>query len=420
MSTFTLTPDQANAETKFIEFLKDPEAQVFVIEGYSGTGKSTLIKTLMARLDSYLAEVQEVNPNHTIFDVALTATTNKAAENFEKIAGRPAGTIHSYLGLRVHTDFQTGAKSLRADPEKNAFGVLLFIDEASYIPPDTLSLIFKQVDKCKIVFIGDPAQLLSPKSMFAPVFKAGFPTAKLEQVMRQLDKDGNPAPNLITELSTAFRRTVDTGVWPTNFKPDNETVIWVPRKEFKGIIEAEFTRDDWEYHDSKILAYRNETVIAYNQHIRSLLKGDPRLQQGDYAENNHYIRVGDKGIKTDQTVYISKMEAESVEHGEPGHWVEVDYKHRVFFPHDRSAKTRLAARFRAAGEPRKAMQVEGWIDLRAVFAQTINKSQGSTYKRVYLDLDDIKRCTHGSQIARMMYVGISRAQIQCWMTGDLI
>lgn len=420
MADIVLTGDQSQAEDSFVKFLMDPVQQVFVLSGYSGTGKSTLIKTLLARLDSYLEKVKQVHPDHMIHDVVLTATTNKAAENFASITGRPVKTIHSQLKFRVMTDYATGEKNLVATSRDKLQFTLLFIDEASYIDSKTLNMIFKQVENCKVVFIGDKGQLLMPKSMSAPVFNAGFPSAHLSQVMRQLGPDGTPQINMITELATAFRHTVETGVWPKGFKPDGESVLWVPRKEFKNVIEAEFLREDWQYHDSKILAFRNNTVVAYNQHIRNQLKGEPRLQKGDYAENNHFISAGKNGIKTDQTVYISNVEADSEEFGVLGNWVELDHVIRVFHPHDRSIKSRLAARFRAAGEYKNAVTVDNWIDLRSVFAQTVNKSQGSTYKRVYLDLDDIKKCTHGSQIARMMYVGISRAQIQCWMTGDLV
>lgn len=420
MSDIILTADQSNAENAFVQFLMDPDQQVFVLSGYSGTGKSTLIKTLLSRLDSYLEQVSKKHPDHMIHDVILTATTNKAAENFQSITGREVRTIHSQLKFRVMTDYATGKKELVATSKQKLQFTLLFIDEASYVDSKTLDMIFKQVENCKVVFIGDKAQLLMPKSMSAPVFSAGFPSAHLSEVMRQLGPDGKPQVNLITELATAFRHTVDTGVWPTNFKPDGETVLWVPRRQFKDVIEAEFLRDDWTYHDSKILAFRNDTVVAYNHHIRGQLKGEPRLQKGDYAENNHFVNVGKNGIKTDQTVYISQIEPDSKEFDVPGNWVELDYMIRAFHPHDRSIKARLAARFRAAGELKNAATVDNWVDLRSVFAQTVNKSQGSTYKRVYLDLDDIKRCTHGNQIARMMYVGISRAQMQCWMTGDLV
>jgi ATP-dependent exoDNAse (exonuclease V) alpha subunit len=63
---------------------------------------------------------------------------------------------------------------------------------------------------------------------------------------------------------------------------------------------------------------------------------------------------------------------------------------------------------------------QSWIDLRAAYAQTINKSQGSTYDKVFIDLDNVSRCHVGDQIARMMYVGVSRARSQVIFTGDLV
>jgi ATP-dependent exoDNAse (exonuclease V) alpha subunit len=61
-----------------------------------------------------------------------------------------------------------------------------------------------------------------------------------------------------------------------------------------------------------------------------------------------------------------------------------------------------------------------WVDLRAAYACTINKAQGSTFDRVFIDLDDIRRCNSGDQIARMLYVGVSRARHQVFLTGDLV
>lgn len=61
-----------------------------------------------------------------------------------------------------------------------------------------------------------------------------------------------------------------------------------------------------------------------------------------------------------------------------------------------------------------------WIDLRAAYACTINKSQGSTYDKVFIDLDDIRKCNSGEQIARMLYVAVSRARFHVYFTGDLV
>ena len=61
-----------------------------------------------------------------------------------------------------------------------------------------------------------------------------------------------------------------------------------------------------------------------------------------------------------------------------------------------------------------------WVDLRAAYACTVNKSQGSTFDKVFIDIDDIARCNNGEQIARLMYVAVSRARNTVYLTGDFV
>jgi ATP-dependent exoDNAse (exonuclease V) alpha subunit len=60
-----------------------------------------------------------------------------------------------------------------------------------------------------------------------------------------------------------------------------------------------------------------------------------------------------------------------------------------------------------------------FIDLRAAYACTINKSQGSTYDRVYIDLEDVRKCKNPNLLARLLYVGVSRARHQVFLTGSI-
>ena len=60
-----------------------------------------------------------------------------------------------------------------------------------------------------------------------------------------------------------------------------------------------------------------------------------------------------------------------------------------------------------------------WIDLRPVFGCTIHKAQGSTFRRVYVDLGDLNRCRDIDQLRRLLYVAISRARLQVVLTGDI-
>lgn len=419
LDTIVLNDDQTNALDKFVQFLCDPNSHVFVLKGYSGTGKSTLIKTLLDRLDSYVKATKALWPDYPDYRLQLTATTNKAADTFSKITGHEVRTIHSFLELTVKSDFKTGEKYLVPRQQDNyKHGYLLLIDEASYIDRNLLQLIFKQAIHCKIMLIGDPGQLLSPGSTMAPAFSAGFPEAMLSQVMRQL-VDGKPKANPISDLATAFRHTVETGEWP-KFRPDGQYVQYMERNDFNDAILQEFTRPGWAYHDSKVLAWTNQTCINYNNAIRNHLAGDPSLQVGDFAEVNSFISVNKQSLKTDQLVYISEIEPDCDLHGVPGNWVTVENSLRVFHPKSREVKKKHIALQRAAGDYHKVREAENWVDLRAVFAQTINKAQGSTYGTVFIDLDDVKKCNSGNQVARMMYVGVSRATTRVVLTGDLI
>lgn len=410
----TLTQDQQTALDAFYQFLVDPIESVFVLRGYSGCGKSTLVRILLDRLPGFMKTAKLINPKHPDYEVALTATTNKAAENLSQITGHSAGTIHSFLNLRVNTDFRTNITTLTPRKHEQLEDYLLFIDEASYVDKQLLGYIFQLTRHCKIVFIGDPAQLTPVKSVGAPVFDAHFNGAALTTVVRQA-KD-----NPIVELSTKFRNTVNTGKF-FSFKPDGNHVKYLPRAEFLKAIEAEFTRPDWRHHDSKILAWTNKCVINYNHHVNGMVRGVPHFQVGDYAVCNSFVTSGRLSLKTDQLVQITSIEAESVHHDVPGNWVTLDYVFRAFHPKTLQERNARIKQARDVGQFSLVAEIEQeWIDLRAAYACTINKAQGSTYDRVFVDLDDIRRCNSGDQIARMLYVGVSRARHQVFLTGDLV
>ena len=408
-----LTEDQQNALGAFHNFLMDPVETVFVLRGYSGCGKSTLVRTLIDRMPGFNKTAKLINPNHKEYEIALTATTNKAAENLGSITGQGAVTIHSFLELRVSTDYRTNTTTLVPRNADQKTGYLLFIDEASYVDKQLLGYIFKKTANCKIVFIGDPAQLTPVKSVGTPVFDANFSGAALTTVVRQAE--GNP----IVDLSTKFRHTVNTGEF-FSFKPDGKHVVYMTREDFNQAIETEFTRPDWRYQDSKILAWTNKCVIGYNHFVRNLAKGDPHFQVDDYAVCNSFVSIGRSSIKTDQMVQINAIDSDSERYGVPGNMVCVDGIW-VFHPRNLQEWNAGIKKMRAADNFGAVSEMESqWIDLRAAYACTINKAQGSTFDRVFVDLDDIRRCNSGDQIARMLYVGVSRARTQVFLTGDLV
>lgn len=411
-----LTADQEKAKKAFIQFLNSDDEPAFILEGYAGTGKSTLVSHLMEELPKILKTIKLVSPKSPDYIVQLTATTNKAADALRQISGMDVSTIQSFLGLTVQTDYTTRETKLVLRRYEEKHNYLLFVDEASYVDPALLTYIFKLMKNSKVVFMGDPAQLTPVKSDNTPVFNTKFPRASLTQIVRQAA--GNP----IVDLSTKFRETVKSGQF-FSFQPDGFHIQHLTREEFNKRVIDEFTAKGWHSSDSKILAWTNKRVVEYNNAIHSLNKGGTTdLQSGDYAICNKYYQAS-KGmsIKTDETVLITHVSAPETRHGVTGKQYTVNHSIRAFCPDRIEDRAALLKKAKANEEYEILEEVDNrWIDLRAMYACTINKSQGSTYDRVFIDLDDLKRCSSGNQIARMLYVAVSRARHQVFFTGDLV
>ncbi len=412
----TLTIDQQNALDSIIDFLADPNETAFVLTGYSGTGKSTLVQYILDYIPKYQKVMKLLdNSAKDHYEIMLTATTNKAAESLMGLCNENVSTIHSALGLRVRKDEKTGESYLVSMSKGTLTNKMLFIDEASYIDSNLLNLIFKGTKNCKIIFIGDPAQLTPVKSGATPVFTSKFKGACLEQVVRQCE--GNP----IIELSTKFRNTVNTGEF-FNFTPDGVTIRHMDRNAFNQEVQDEFTKPDWKYQDSKLLAWTNNRVVEYNNWLQTLLTGDPHFQAGDYAICNSYINGGGNYIiRTDQTVQITHIAPETDEYGVLGKRVEIEKRTTFFLPNSRQEKLATIKKLRSMEDYFALGYIDkNWIDLRSLHSCTINKSQGSTFDQVFIDLDDIRRCNSGNQIARLLYVVASRARNRVTFTGDLV
>lgn len=421
MSQITLTDDQEAAFKALVGFLIHPTDTVFVIEGYSGTGKTTLVQHVMDNLDRVYKLRQTLMPNkrHPDYEILLTATTNKAAAHFAQATKRDVATIQSTLGLRLERDIRTGRSQLvPTKPNGHLRDKLIFIDEGSYADDRLKKHVMKMTQDCKIVWMGDPAQLLGVGAETAPIFNSGYKTAKLTEVVRQ--KAGSP----IQDLSVLFRETVNTGEW-FNFDPDGDIIRHVPRETFDQAIIDEMTRPDWTDGDSKVLAWTNRKVQAYNKGLQDLMTGARVFREGDMAVNNQHVdrRNGNgslPSIRTDALVSVQQNLGEQAIHGVVGVKYQLESYGKVFVPHDLKAWESRLTLARAEGELDVLTDINNsWADLRANYASTINKAQGSTYDQVFIDLDDIKRCQSGEQIARMLYVGVSRARHRVTLTGDL-
>jgi exodeoxyribonuclease V len=416
-NAITLTDDQLAATIDFHGFLADPDENVFVLEGYSGCGKTTLVNYLISTLSDVQKTNKLVDEEYEELTLKLTATTNKAAETLQEMSGLEVTTIHSFCKLKVLTDYAKGTtKLVDVDPSGDLGGHIVFIDEASYIDKDLMLYLLTKLKDSKIVFIGDPAQLTPVGTKIAPVFHQGFRTATLKEVVRQAK--GNP----IIDLSTKFRNTVNDGQF-FQFTPDGSAITYMEPDVFQQAIIDEFSRPDWHYSDSKVLAWTNKRVIQFNNFIRekTTTNGISKFESGDYAICNSYVKINGNSIKTDQQVKITGIFPDDTRHGVDGNYFQLNYNIHAFVPKYFADRVAAIKEYTKQGQFHIVREIEEeWPDLRAMYACTVNKSQGSTFNKVFIDLTDISKCNSGNQIARMLYVAVSRAKTQVFLTGDLI
>lgn len=391
-----LTQDQQKAQQEFLDFYNSNE-RYFIIEGYAGTGKTTLIKYLSENL-----------PNKKYTPV-FTATTNKAAEALANTVNRPVDTIHSLLKLYIYTDFKTGEQKLcKSNSAKPLDKRIIFIDEASYIDYALLNWIKKLTKSCKVVFMGDNLQLTPVKCSTTPAFDIECRKVTLNQVVRQSELSP------IKHICNLLRDTIKGADFP-KINLDNKVLKHLPKDEFEKEILTEYSKDDWTPDKSKVLAWTNQTVNSYNQLISKKLWGHTHFIDGDYAFNNHHV----VGMYTDKLVKISSIEPD-LQYDVEGYRVNIsgtDY----FIPKDTKLIKKTLNQYIKQGLVEIAKHISDyWCDLRPVYACTVNKSQGSTYDKVFIDLNDISKCKQNNTLARLLYVAISRAKNEVIFTGDIV
>lgn len=417
-----LSQCQQQAADAFLDFMLDPNKREMVISGFAGTGKSTLLKHLLKSVKGQMQLISMINGSPSKYmDIHVTATTNQAAKVIAEMVCTQPQTIHSLLELRLVNDFSSGKQKLvRNKGASIVRDSLIVIDEAGFVDRDLLDKIRKFTLNCKILFIGDPYQtLVNTGKGVAAVFDGSIQQSELKQVVR------NQGP--IEQAADAYRKAVFTGKFPNLELDPNGPVKLVDGAEFQNQINQHFQ----EFNpDCKILAWTNDRVIQYNSYVRNELQQHnpdifPYLHE--HLITNKTIITNNGAIPTDgycmvtaimndETMYYPDVWDKEIE----GTWVELNNIANIWVPKNPSESMhfqKLAAKQK--NWLKYFMAKDHWADLRPVHASTVHKSQGSTFDKVFIDLSDIGRCNIPSDVARMLYVAISRARHEVFLYGQL-
>lgn len=420
-----LSPSQDAACEAFQEFLNNPNEKEFLLSGFAGSGKTFLVKYLvrLARDEHELSRL--INPTAPAMTFHFTATTNKAAKVLSDAMGERASTIHQALGLTVRQDYRTGQQYLE---KKKDVGVdlnysTLIVDEGSMINRELLRYIQKAVHKvptCKVLYVGDKYQLPPVKETTCPIFEGTGNRHFLTDIQRQA------ADSPIISFSHKYREIMDNPEQPWPIIPNDGQAVfhYTNGRQWEDLIRKAFKT---EHHpdDLRVLAWSNDRVIHYNKFIRTQLNHTEHFVPGEVMLSNNPILVNECVIiPTDGLVTIESVTEDAVS-GIKGHSLRVSNfnshsSQQVFQPLSWKEARRLQAKLAKEKKWPEFFRIKNeWGDFRPSHAQTVHKSQGSTYKKVFIDVEDLARNNKWYEVARLMYVAITRASHEVHLFGNL-
>ncbi|MCO4813426.1 MAG: AAA family ATPase [Flavobacteriales bacterium] len=439
---------------KLEAFVRQREARhyLFVISGYAGTGKTSVLGAFVRTLSSY-----KVN-------TVLLAPTGRAAKVFSHKSCQDAFTIHKHIYRRKSKVEISAGLSLQQNIYKNT---VFFVDEASMIGDYTISKdggvssrnlledLFDYVysgHNCKLILIGDNGQLPPVGSDYSPALSTDYlqsnfsqlniDSFELKEVLRQSHDSS------ILKNATLLRNTewVD---YPKFQLEKNTDLVRITGNELQDELESSY--NNYGQEDTILITRSNKQANLYNQHIRGrILWHEEMLCSGDclMVVKNNYFWLGDETkigfIANGELIKIVRVKKVEEQHGfEFAHVIVrfVDYEDlgdveliihtesilaegpnlprermkELFFSvekdysHIRYKKDRYDA---ILADPYfNALQV------KYAYAVTCHKSQGGQWANVYIDQGFINDDVLNKDYYRWLYTALTRATDKVYLVN---
>lgn len=436
------TEEQAGLVARLAEFLWDDNVpSVFVIKGYAGTGKTSLVGALVKTLEAFERAC------------VLLAPTGRAAKVFASYAAHPAYTIHKKIyRQRAFTGDFTGFQ-LAHNAHKNTFFI---VDEASMIAneaaegahygsglllDDLFDFVYSGAG-CRLILLGDTAQLPPVGQVRSPALdedylrRYGYPvfSCELTHVVRQVEESGvlfnatrlrnamqeNPLP----VPSIAWRRFPDVSL--------------VGGDELVEVLSSAYRRDGMD--ETIIVTRSNKRANIFNQGIRNrILYREEELASGDLllvARNNYFwsekyekldfIANGDvaRVVRVRRVCEMYGFRFADVVLYFPDYEEEMEAKVILDTLHSESPSltaeenTRLFnavmedyADVPSKRERLKRLKNDPWfnaLQVKYAYAVTCHKAQGGQWTNVFIDMGYIRPDMLGLDFYRWLYTAFTR------------
>lgn len=424
------------------------EDRFYVLEGAAGTGKSTVVIEILKLFHGY--------------KVCVAAPTHTAKEVISEMTGRPGLTVHTLLGLRPDLDLAN------YDPNNPTYSAQSKeqIGDYDFIVIDEGSMINKLLDRrikekavqygVLILIVGDSYQLPPVKERLSNVFNY-----KNKSLLREVVRQKNSSPNQQLLLDARTDIENKSNILDAKFSKEFEDVnTFNDSFKLQGTIntadkDAFYTKLIELYSDSeaktnnkfvKTLAFTNAAVEKLNIYIKHRINpSEDLISEGDHL-------LGYKTAMKGKTVMIQNGSTYFIHHleiietkismkmykfyrvmiGTDGRTINIlhpdsygQFHHHLEHLFNRAEDVRAwrpyysfkeqfivmvdfvhSERVDYNGRPKKLCGKD--IDLG--YAQTVHKSQGSTYENVAMVYSNFSICYEPEDRRRLKYVALSRTR----------
>jgi predicted NAD-dependent protein-ADP-ribosyltransferase YbiA (DUF1768 family) len=464
---FSLNDQQKSALYELEKFIEDDGTEI-TLSGYAGTGKSTIIGIFSKWLNNRIGRGNIVYTAPTHRANVITKQNNPNANVY---------TLSALFGFTPDTDIamEQGSLDLRElefrakNQMKYEPGQLIIIDEASMVQDGLYEYIQEIVAKHNgsVIYVGDSAQLRPVKSdHISKVFTSdGVPQITLTKVERTGD-------NPILKEATKLRRGEGLS-YQTDINDKGQGVLYtsddaIIDKNLKQIVTSEeFNADPLHF---RVLTATNAAASTYNSKIRSLrygkfakpfVKGDiimgysnklrkpdgsyRLINSGDYivqsVKDTNIKFKTDKGdiefkafnlsIRPTGGTIMDDFQLTVIDKNEPDSklFEVVEYKDRLWKMAKEAKQNGQISKYRDLVQmaynvdnelniTKNLEDNQGRLKIRKAidygYAQTVWKSQGSTYSKVLILSNEIDTFGYGKDVMQLRnelrYVAVSRAK----------
>ena len=424
--------------------LSQKENPTYILKGYAGTGKTTLVKTLVKTLPFIGMRY------------VLMAPTGRAAKVLSSYTGQNASTIHR----RIYQAMTFPDGSIRIARAENKFKNALFIvDEASMIGEqkefggsslldDLLGYVFSG-ENCRLLLIGDTAQLPPVGSNESPALdceylKSEFPitaaTYELTEVKRQALESG------ILYNATDIRQLLSQNLYeyelPIFHLQGFHDIERIEPETFEEMLHNAFA--NMSDNEAVIVCKSNKRANLFNQAIRGrILNIEGEMATGDklmVVKNNYYWTEGNPDINfiaNGDMAEIRKIKHFDEMYGFRFADVELSF---TDYPEAPNLEAKILLDTLNSNSPSltedenrrlfaaieedymdipnrkqryKEMRKNPWfnaLQVKFAYALTCHKTQGGQWNNVFIDSSLNQKETLDVEDLRWLYTALTRAQ----------